>query len=163
MLRPSRFYEGCGREGPIRCIFLCEFHPTAGPKIVCQVNMTILGPLFNRKITIIILESTFSGTWRLHVKRWLRISQRVYNSESTTFQECHNYVCILNFFVRFGFSFCRSLFFTDVIEQYSISKSLDFPRGSKTKLMLEMLTVLIYVSYLTPGLGVYTMKTSWKN
>ncbi|KAK7601872.1 hypothetical protein V9T40_009313 [Parthenolecanium corni] len=37
MLRPSRFYEGCGRDGPIRCIFLCEFHPTAGPKIVCQV------------------------------------------------------------------------------------------------------------------------------
>ncbi|XP_046384502.1 GATOR complex protein NPRL2 [Ischnura elegans] len=33
----SRFYEGCGREGPIRCIFLCEFHPVAGPKITCQV------------------------------------------------------------------------------------------------------------------------------
>lgn len=33
----DRFYEGCGREGPIRCIFLSEFHPTAGPKIVCQV------------------------------------------------------------------------------------------------------------------------------
>lgn len=31
------YYEGCGREGPIRCIFLCEFHPTAGPKITCQV------------------------------------------------------------------------------------------------------------------------------
>ncbi|KAG8231974.1 hypothetical protein J437_LFUL008895 [Ladona fulva] len=33
----SRYYEGCGREGPIRCIFLCEFHPVAGPKITCQV------------------------------------------------------------------------------------------------------------------------------
>lgn len=33
----SKFYEGCGQEGPIRCIFLCEFHPTAGPKITCQV------------------------------------------------------------------------------------------------------------------------------
>lgn len=32
-----KHYEGCGREGPIRCIFLCEFHPTAGPKITCQV------------------------------------------------------------------------------------------------------------------------------
>lgn len=31
-------YEGCGQEGPIRCIFLCEFHPVAGPKITCQVN-----------------------------------------------------------------------------------------------------------------------------
>ncbi|CAK1553983.1 unnamed protein product [Leptosia nina] len=30
------YYEGCGREGPIRCIFLSEFHPVAGPKISCQ-------------------------------------------------------------------------------------------------------------------------------
>nr|XP_034832492.1 GATOR complex protein NPRL2-like isoform X1 [Maniola hyperantus] len=33
----SKYYEGCGQEGPIRCIFLCEFHPTAGPRITCQV------------------------------------------------------------------------------------------------------------------------------
>lgn len=32
----TRYYEGCGREGPIRCIFLGEFHPVAGPKISCQ-------------------------------------------------------------------------------------------------------------------------------
>ncbi|VVC87797.1 unnamed protein product [Leptidea sinapis] len=32
----TRYYEGCGREGPIRCIFLSEFHPVAGPKIACQ-------------------------------------------------------------------------------------------------------------------------------
>ncbi|XP_059059808.1 GATOR complex protein NPRL2-like isoform X1 [Achroia grisella] len=32
----TRYYEGCGREGPIRCIFLGEFHPIAGPKISCQ-------------------------------------------------------------------------------------------------------------------------------
>ncbi|XP_041987472.1 GATOR complex protein NPRL2-like [Aricia agestis] len=32
----TRYYEGCGREGPIRCIFLAEFHPVAGPKISCQ-------------------------------------------------------------------------------------------------------------------------------
>lgn len=37
MSRQSRFYEGCGREGPIRCIFLCEFHHTYGPTIICQV------------------------------------------------------------------------------------------------------------------------------
>ncbi|XP_018330250.1 GATOR complex protein NPRL2 isoform X2 [Agrilus planipennis] len=24
------------KEGPTRCIFLCEFHPTVGPKITCQ-------------------------------------------------------------------------------------------------------------------------------
>ncbi|XP_063220099.1 GATOR complex protein NPRL2-like isoform X2 [Bacillus rossius redtenbacheri] len=33
----ARYYEGCGHEGPIRCIFLCEFHPTAGPRITYQV------------------------------------------------------------------------------------------------------------------------------
>ncbi|KAJ0183600.1 hypothetical protein K1T71_000023 [Dendrolimus kikuchii] len=32
----TRYYEGCGREGRIRCIFLGEFHPVAGPKISCQ-------------------------------------------------------------------------------------------------------------------------------
>lgn len=36
----SQYYEGCGKEGPIRCIFLCEFHPTAGPKITCQVILS---------------------------------------------------------------------------------------------------------------------------
>lgn len=30
-------YEGCGREGPIRCIFLSEFHPEQGSRISCQV------------------------------------------------------------------------------------------------------------------------------
>uniref|UniRef100_A0A6M2DGE4 Putative nitrogen permease regulator 2-like protein n=1 Tax=Xenopsylla cheopis TaxID=163159 RepID=A0A6M2DGE4_XENCH len=33
----AQYYEGCGHEGPIRCIFLCEFHPKLGPKIKCQV------------------------------------------------------------------------------------------------------------------------------
>ncbi|XP_046985009.1 GATOR complex protein NPRL2 isoform X1 [Schistocerca americana] len=33
----ERYFEGCGREGPVRCIFFSEFHPTAGPKITCQV------------------------------------------------------------------------------------------------------------------------------
>lgn len=38
MTTNSKYYEGCGMEGPIRCIFLSEFHPTAGSKISCQVN-----------------------------------------------------------------------------------------------------------------------------
>lgn len=37
----TRYYEGCGREGPIRCIFLGEFHPVAGPKISCQVGVHV--------------------------------------------------------------------------------------------------------------------------
>ncbi|KAK9881290.1 hypothetical protein WA026_015412 [Henosepilachna vigintioctopunctata] len=28
--------EGCGKKGQIRCIFFCEFHPTAGPIISCS-------------------------------------------------------------------------------------------------------------------------------
>ncbi|XP_077298080.1 GATOR1 complex protein NPRL2-like [Arctopsyche grandis] len=28
---------GGGAGGPIRCLFLCEFHPRAGPRITCQV------------------------------------------------------------------------------------------------------------------------------
>lgn len=38
----TRYYEGCGRQGPIRCIFLGEFHPVAGPKISCQVSLAPL-------------------------------------------------------------------------------------------------------------------------
>lgn len=38
MTTNSKYYEGCGMEGPIRCIFLSEFHPTAGSKINCQVK-----------------------------------------------------------------------------------------------------------------------------
>uniref|UniRef100_A0A1B6CWT5 Nitrogen permease regulator 2-like protein n=2 Tax=Clastoptera arizonana TaxID=38151 RepID=A0A1B6CWT5_9HEMI len=37
MEKVTRYFEGCGREGPIKCIFLAEFHHTAGPKITCQV------------------------------------------------------------------------------------------------------------------------------
>lgn len=37
MEEDTRYFEGCGYEGPIRCIFLCEFHPVVGPKITCQV------------------------------------------------------------------------------------------------------------------------------
>lgn len=36
-----QYYEGCGRVGPIRCIFLSEFHPTAGSKISCQVRLRV--------------------------------------------------------------------------------------------------------------------------
>lgn len=38
MTTNSKYYEGCGMDGPIRCIFLSEFHPTAGSKINCQVK-----------------------------------------------------------------------------------------------------------------------------
>ncbi|XP_046679969.1 GATOR complex protein NPRL2 isoform X1 [Homalodisca vitripennis] len=42
MEKNSRYFEGCGREGPINCIFLTEFHHTAGPKITCQVPEDVI-------------------------------------------------------------------------------------------------------------------------
>jgi hypothetical protein len=42
----NEYCEGCGLEGPIRCIFLCEFHPTAGPKITCQVCEVCISSFF---------------------------------------------------------------------------------------------------------------------
>jgi len=42
MTNSNQFYEGCGREGPIRCIFLSDFHPTAGSKISCQVCLSVI-------------------------------------------------------------------------------------------------------------------------
>ena len=34
--KSKELQEGCGKIGPIRSIFLAEFHPTAGPIIRCQ-------------------------------------------------------------------------------------------------------------------------------
>ncbi|KPJ10312.1 Nitrogen permease regulator 2-like protein [Papilio machaon] len=51
----TRYYEGCGREGPIRCIFLGEFHPVAGPKIACQFPEDFISKdLFDSLSTFII-------------------------------------------------------------------------------------------------------------
>ncbi|XP_045542175.1 GATOR complex protein NPRL2 [Papilio machaon] len=51
----TRYYEGCGREGPIRCIFLGEFHPVAGPKIACQFPEDFISKdLFDSLSTYII-------------------------------------------------------------------------------------------------------------
>jgi hypothetical protein len=47
MEEATQYCEGCGLEGPIRCIFLCEFHPTAGPKITCQVFEVYISSFFN--------------------------------------------------------------------------------------------------------------------
>lgn len=52
MTNSNQFYEGCGQEGPIRCIFLSEFHDTAGSKITCQVNKMKISLNF----TIIIIK-----------------------------------------------------------------------------------------------------------
>lgn len=50
----SQFFEGCGREGPIRCIFLSEFHPSQGPKITCQVgdNIKNVATIFTTKFVV---------------------------------------------------------------------------------------------------------------
>lgn len=37
MARPIEYEDEC-RDNSITCIFLCEFHHTAGPKIICQVK-----------------------------------------------------------------------------------------------------------------------------
>lgn len=62
----TRYFEGCGHEGPIRCIFLCEFHPVAGPKITCQVGINSLD-LRCRYVWVftVSLGSRFSGTKKM--------------------------------------------------------------------------------------------------
>ncbi|XP_013147207.1 PREDICTED: nitrogen permease regulator 2-like protein, partial [Papilio polytes] len=55
LIMETRYYEGCGREGPIRCIFLGEFHPVAGPKIACQFPEDFISKdLFDSLSTYII-------------------------------------------------------------------------------------------------------------
>lgn len=72
----SQFYEGCGREGPIRCIFLSEFHPIAGPKITCQVKFAavFLCFLFVALISIMNLAICIIGTRRICFQGHIRCS-----------------------------------------------------------------------------------------
>lgn len=42
-----RSFENRGKDGSIRCIFFCDFHPTAGPIISCQVCQYLLTKLSN--------------------------------------------------------------------------------------------------------------------
>lgn len=65
MEKHTRYFEGCGREGPINCIFLTEFHHTAGPKITCQVGVSQWSTVhlkIHRSLSII-------GDWP--AKRWI--------------------------------------------------------------------------------------------
>ncbi|KAG5892242.1 hypothetical protein JTB14_014612 [Gonioctena quinquepunctata] len=45
----------CGKEGPIRCIFYCEFHPTAGPIISCQVPENYISKELFDSISVYII------------------------------------------------------------------------------------------------------------
>lgn len=44
------------QEGPIRCIFFSEFHPTAGPKIICQVNNFYNKFVYNKNFLKYLLD-----------------------------------------------------------------------------------------------------------
>ncbi|XP_072382097.1 GATOR1 complex protein NPRL2 [Diabrotica undecimpunctata] len=43
------------KEGPIRCIFFCEFHPTAGPIISCQVPENYISKELFDSISVYII------------------------------------------------------------------------------------------------------------
>ncbi|CAH0563581.1 unnamed protein product [Brassicogethes aeneus] len=48
-------FEGSGKEGPIRCIFFCEFHHTAGPIISCQVPENYISKELFDSISVYII------------------------------------------------------------------------------------------------------------
>ncbi|XP_014254393.1 GATOR complex protein NPRL2 [Cimex lectularius] len=58
MEKNNRFFEGCGKEGPIRCIFYCEFHPTAGPKITCQVPEDFISKDTFEAVSVYLIPKT---------------------------------------------------------------------------------------------------------
>lgn len=51
-------FEGCGREGPIRAIFLSEFHHIAGPKIVYQYPDDIISKEFFDVVSTYIIPKS---------------------------------------------------------------------------------------------------------
>lgn len=48
-------FENATKEGPIRCIFFCEFHPTAGPIISCQVPENYISKELFDSISVYII------------------------------------------------------------------------------------------------------------
>lgn len=75
---PQQFFEGCGREGPIRCIFLSEFHPVAGSKITCQV----LHSSIQAKVKTNIFLHPIPGAGWLCIERGIRCGQRLYYTKA---------------------------------------------------------------------------------
>ncbi|CAH1110648.1 unnamed protein product [Psylliodes chrysocephalus] len=47
--------DGARKEGPIRCIFFCEFHHTAGPMISCQVPENYISKELFDSISVYII------------------------------------------------------------------------------------------------------------
>ncbi|XP_018330249.1 GATOR complex protein NPRL2 isoform X1 [Agrilus planipennis] len=87
------------KEGPTRCIFLCEFHPTVGPKITCQYpDNYISKELFDSVSVYIItkaelLRSTITVTLSDHkiLGFPVRIDDKKYARNAYHFNLC--FVC----------------------------------------------------------------------
>ncbi|CAB0014560.1 unnamed protein product [Nesidiocoris tenuis] len=95
----NAFFEGCGKEGPIRCIFFCEFHPTTGPKISVQVPADFISKDTFEAVSVYLITKaqllrstltvTFSGIKILGYP--VRIENKKYPRNAYHFNIC--FVC----------------------------------------------------------------------
>ncbi|CAH1994985.1 unnamed protein product [Acanthoscelides obtectus] len=94
--------EYSGKEGPIRCIFFCEFHPTAGPIISCQVPENYISKELFDSISVYIItkaelqRSTITVTLQDYkiLGFPVRINDRKYARNAYHFNIC--FVCDCN-------------------------------------------------------------------
>ncbi|XP_054289536.1 GATOR complex protein NPRL2 [Macrosteles quadrilineatus] len=94
--RNTSYFEGCGREGPINCIFLTEFHHTAGPKITCQVPEDYIPKDTFEAVSVYIIpkaqlqRSTLTITvWSLKILGFpVRIDNKKYARNAFYFNLC---------------------------------------------------------------------------
>lgn len=152
MTNSNQFYEGCGQEGPIRCIFLSEFHDTAGSKITCQVkklvwvNQSMKTP--NPCTNCIIVS------FRLPITMYQR---RCLMPLTFTSSQSHSYKdacspCKWNApqipLISLGY---RNWFQYSIAETSWATKLSDIPYASNIPDTLEMHSTLISVLYVIPG------------
>ena len=98
-------FEGCGREGPIRAIFLSEFHHIAGPKIVVQYPPdTIPKEIFDSLSTYIIpkthlqrLSMTVNALGKKIIGYPIQIKNDKYERNAFYFNTCFPFPIYKNF------------------------------------------------------------------
>lgn len=89
MANSNQYFEGCGHEGPIKCIFLSEFHDTAGSKITCQVKIDKIDRFLHNLLKTIFSRS---DSRRVCVKGSFRCGQCLYYSKTTITRMCSDSV-----------------------------------------------------------------------
>lgn len=151
----QQFFEGCGHEGPIRCIFLSEFHPVAGSKITCQV-LHSMDDAFKQKWCSPVFLFYFRRQMVMYRKRYSMLSTFIlYRSHncSVAWWLCKLTTTLFN----------RSFLMTHFAEMPWATKLLAILSESTINAMLATHSTSIYVLFVIHGHEPYSMSQLSRN